>query len=179
MHTLISCQYIGDVLTFDQIYTSLSPSPYSTHGLREHMSHRVESRLEGFHYPLSNFGNSGMARMITDILNSAGTSRYNANIRQKKTVQKYTDEEQKLVPSHYLNIPKYYNHGEVALINENTIKTGVEFPPFLHLQIPKEDNGERFFSQYWEQQNRRNNTVTPHINNDRCQCEKCGNNPEP
>jgi hypothetical protein len=178
-NALISCEYISDVLTIDEMYTTLSPSPNSTHNLREHLSHRVESRLEGFHDPLSNFGNSGMSKNIADILHLSGTSRYNASIREKLMAQKYTEDERKQVPSHYLNVPKYYNHGELDIINKNAEKAGITSPPFLHVRIPNEDNGERFFSQYLFQQKERNERVTPHLNNERCQCVLCASNTVP
>lgn len=178
-NALISCEYISDSLAIDEIYTTLSPTPHSTHNLREHMSHRVESRLEGFHDPLSNFGNSGMSKNLADILHLAGTARYNANIREKIMSQKMSIDERKQVPAHYLNIPKYFNHAELDIINKNASKVGIETPPFVNLRIPKEDNGERFFSQYLFQQKERNDKVTPHINNDRCQCILCANNEVP
>jgi hypothetical protein len=141
------------------------------------MCHRVESRLEGYHAPLSNFGNSGMKRSLADILHSCGTAKYNANIRKKIMVTKLSDDERKKVPAHFLNVPELYNHGELAIVNNNAYLVGVEVPPFKHVRIPNDDNGERFFSQYLYGQTERNITVAPHLNNDRCQCASCGSNP--
>jgi hypothetical protein len=176
-NALISCQYISDVLTIDDVYTSLPPSPHSTHGLNEHMCHRVESRLEGYHAPLSNFGNSGMKRSLADILHMCGTAKYNANIRRKIMATKMSDEERAQVPAHFLNIPIIYHHGNLEIVNKNALSVGVDSPPFRYVRVLKEDNGERFFSEYLQQQTERNIQIAPHLNNDRCQCIMCGCNP--
>jgi hypothetical protein len=34
----------GDVLSLNEMYTTLPPIPNTTHGLQEYVSHRVESR---------------------------------------------------------------------------------------------------------------------------------------
>jgi hypothetical protein len=174
-----SCQYISDVLTVDDMYTTLPPSPYSTHGLNEHMSHRVESRLEGYHNPLSNFGNSGMRRNLADILHSCGTAKYNSNIRRKIIATKMSEVERKKVPAYFLTVPGLYNHGEMAIVNNNALRVGIDEPPFKHVRVPVEDTGERFFSRYLTEQSNRNVNVAPHLNNDRCQCTLCGKNPTP
>ena len=79
---LTTCNYIGDVLPLHEMYSTLPVTPKSTHNLNEYISHRVESRLEGFHDPLSNYANSGMTNALADTLHLAGTARYNNNIRQ-------------------------------------------------------------------------------------------------
>jgi hypothetical protein len=102
-----SCHYIGDVLSIEDMYTALPPSQNSKHGLREFICHRVESKLEKFHGPLSHFGNTGMSASLADTLHIAGTARYNCSMRQKRIVLDYTDEERKMTPSHFLSIPPF------------------------------------------------------------------------
>jgi hypothetical protein len=171
-----SCKYIGDVLPCDRMYTPMSPSPHSTHGLNTFICHRVESRLEGFHEPLSNFANSNMSSNLADILNLIGTTRYNCNVRQKLLLIKLSAEEKKRIPSHCLLVPMHYNHSELLLVNSNAKSLGLE-PPFQNVQILPPDNGERFFSEYLQEQKARNQNITSHVNNDRCQCPSCAGNP--
>jgi hypothetical protein len=137
--------------------------------------HRVESRLEGFHEPLSHFANTNMSSNLADILNLIGTSKYNCNVRQKLSIANMRAEERKEIPSHCLLAPKHYNHCELLIVNNNAKLLGLE-PPFRDVQILPPDNGERFFSAYLLEQKSRNLNVTPHFNNDRCQCESCANN---
>jgi hypothetical protein len=172
-----SCKYIGDVLPCDQMYTPMAPSPHSTHGLNTFICHRVESRLEGFHEPLGNFANSNMSANLADILNLIGTTRYNCNVRQKLSVINLSADERKRIPSHCLLVPEHYNHCELLIVNNNARLLGLE-PAFRNVRILPPDNGERFFSAYLLEQTARNLNITPHFNNDRCQCPSCGGNAE-
>jgi hypothetical protein len=49
--------------------------------------------------------------------------------------------------------------------------------PHPNLHVLPEDNGERFFSAYLHAQIERKTTLTPHADNDCCQCEGCVDNP--
>jgi hypothetical protein len=142
---LKTCLFISDVLDINEMYTMLPPSPHSTHNLNEYVSHRVESRLEGFHDPLSNYGNSSMGSTLADILHHAGTSRYNAMIRHKLLTKQLSPGDRKKVPAHYSSVPAFYNHSELILINSTAEALGAAtpFPDTLPLGP---DNGERFFS---------------------------------
>jgi hypothetical protein len=155
----------------------LPPSPYSTHNLNEYVSHRVESRLEGFHDPLSNYGNCGMAPSLADTLHLAGTSRYNAAIQQKMLGKRLSTEDRKNVPAHFANVPQFYNHSELIIINSNAMELGIGVVPFPNATPLIPDNGERFFFGYHVEQKKRDAMVKPHPNNDRCQCDSCSNNP--
>lgn len=172
------CNYVSDYLPIDQMYTAMPPTPHSTHGLNAFLSHRVESRLEGFHGPLSNFANTNTNARLADILTLTGVAQYNCHIRQKYLSIAMSNDEKKKIPAHLLEIPRYYNHSELEVVNRNAEIVGLP-PPFLDIRILPEDNGERFLSQYLFEQQKRDQTITPHINTDRCQCCCCGNNMEP
>jgi hypothetical protein len=172
------CKYIGDVLPTDQMYTTLPPTPHSTHGLNAFLCHRVESRLEGFHGPLSNFANTNSSANLADILTLIGTTQHNCNIRQKYLLIDMLVAEKKKIPAHLLDVPNHYNHGELLIVNKNAELLGLD-PPFKNVTELLPDNGERFLSQYLLQQKQRNQTITPHITNDRCQCSLCANSPRP
>jgi hypothetical protein len=117
-----------------------------------------------------------MSRVLADILHLAGTARYNTVVRQKAASIAMTPENRKELPAHYLRVPQYFNHSSLGIVNANAVKLGNTIPFEDTRELPP-DNGERFFSQYLEEQQQQNETVTPHINTDRCQCKKCGNNP--
>jgi hypothetical protein len=180
---LTTCNYISDVLPIHQMYTVLPVTSKSTHNLNEYVSHRVESRLEGFHDPLSNYANSGMTSMLADILHLSGTARYNMNVRQKRIVRKEEkeegdkeEEESNVLPYHYMDVPPFLSHIDLEMVNINALKAGITDLPFKKLQALPPDNGERFFSQYFCEQKKRNYEVKPDPYNDRCQCMKCAKN---
>jgi hypothetical protein len=175
---LKKCKYIGDVLSTERMYTTLPATPHSSHGLNAYLCHRVESRLEGFHGPLSNFANSNTSASLADILTLIGTTQHNCNVRQKYLLIEMSDIEKKETPAHLLEVPKHYNHGELLIVNNNAKLLGLN-PPFQNVFELRPDNGERFLSQYLVEQKKRNRTLTSHISNDRCQCLSCANNPVP
>jgi hypothetical protein len=174
---LKSCEYIGDVLPIDDMYTPLPPSSHTKHGLNEWLSRRVESKLEGFHDPLSNYANTGVSSSLADILCSAGTARYNRNIQQKYHVAGMTAEERKELPSHFLKVPQFYNHGDLDMVNKTAAAVGVEDPPFPFVKPLPPDDGQRFFSQYFHQQKKRNLLLHHNSDNERCPCDSCFKNP--
>ena len=53
---------------------------------------------------------------------------------------------------------------------------GWENTPFPYARRLPLDNGERFFSQYITKLFERQQSVTPHFINDRCQCNMCARN---
>ena len=159
------------------MYTALEPSPYSTHKLTEYISHRVESRLENFHEPLANYANTAMSHTLADILNHAGTAKFNTTIRHKLLTRTFSDDKRKSLPAHYLKVPQFYNHSELSVVNANAEKCGAKDPPFANVRPLPEDNGERFFSEYNTEQKDRNQNVTPSNYNARCQCRSCAKNP--
>jgi hypothetical protein len=168
-----SCEFIGDAMGIEDMYTTLPATKNSTHGLREYISHRVESRLEQFHDRLSNYANSGMRAALADTLHLTGTARYNSTIQQKIGQREYglTID----VPSHLSSVPPYFNHGHLSLINAFATELGLSLP-FGNVRELPPDNGERFFSEYLESQNKRNLEVIPHHLNARCQCDQCACN---
>lgn len=176
-----SCAYIGDLLDLEDMYTILPPSPHTKHGLQEFVCHRAESKLESFHGPLSNFGNTGMKWSLADVLHLAGTARYNCVIRQKIAYTFFTDKQKKEIPTCFAQVPPFLNHHALANINKVAIECGVKEVPFKNLTALPNDNGERFFSEYFAQQKERNFAADSSMNvmssNDRCKCSNCAWNP--
>jgi hypothetical protein len=178
---LKNAEYLQDPLPVDNMYRALLPSRFSKHGLTEYISLRVESKLEGFHDPLSHFGNSSMRSSLCDALNLAGTARYNLNIRHKIRISQQPLEVRQNMPSCWEVIPSYYNH--VQLVHLNRMAVDARYPddvvPFPFVEALPPDNGERFFSEYLLQLKEIRQQYRPHRLNDRCQCLSCASNPIP
>ena len=168
---------IQDPLPVHLMYTTLEPSPTSTHKLPEYLSLRGESKLEGFHDPLSNFANGGMRESLCDALNLAGTARYNVNIRHKIYLRSLNTKERGNLTILLEEVPSYYNHTQLKFINELAIKTKWKKLPFDHARPLPEDNGERFFSDYLREHKVRTRKYKASTVNDRCQCPRCAKNP--
>jgi hypothetical protein len=157
------------------MYRVIQPSAKSPHGLCEYISLRCESKLEGFHDPLSNFANTAMRAPLADLLNLVGTSRYNVKIRHK--IQLALELYQKPnVIEYWANSPDYFNHSELQYINDLADAAGYAEKPFKFVRPLPEDNGERFFMTYWIQQIQRNKEYPGCNLNDRCYCPDCGRN---
>jgi hypothetical protein len=81
------------------------------------------------------------------------------------------------ITSYWANHPSYYNHSELAYANELAEAAGYPEVPFPYVRPLPEDNGERFFSEYWAEEIERRSTYEGSALNDRCYCPKCGCNP--
>jgi hypothetical protein len=116
--------------------------------------------------------------ILADILHGAGTSQYNGNIRQKILCKSLSQDDKRQLPSHFLRTPQFYNHGELELVNMNAFKVGVqgEDAPFHYCCPLPPDNNERFFTEYFTQQKKRNLLLDNTSNIGRCPCEYCLNN---
>jgi hypothetical protein len=52
------------------------------------------------------------------------------------------------MPAAWETIVPYFNHSELAWVNEPAHKAGAQYVPFVHVEPLAEDTGERFFSEY-------------------------------
>ena len=75
-----SAQYLQDPKPIQELYIIRPPSQTSKHQLPEYLSKCGESKLESFHNNLAHFTNSGMRALLVDVINLAGTARYNLGI---------------------------------------------------------------------------------------------------
>lgn len=169
--------YIVDPLPLDMMYRKIEPPATSKHGLPEYISLRAESKLEGFHNPLSNFGNTNMRRGLADNLNLEGTSRYNVTIRHRLTESSIPPDKKNDIPGYWRNYPSYFNHCELK--HTNDLAKAAKYPdiPFQYVRSLPDDNGERFFSEYWLEEKERQKKIPRHPLNDRCPCEWCALGP--
>ena len=167
--------YIQDPLPLDQMYATILPNDNSPHQLNEYLSHRGESCLESFHLMLAHFRNCGMRSSLADNLNLTGTARFNLSIRHKRRLIALTPENtaRKKIPSAYESVVCFFNHSELAYVNQIAIQAGAKQSslPFQSLEPLPPDNGERFFSEYldWLKEAKPRNDVLG-----RCLCSHCG-----
>jgi hypothetical protein len=167
------CQYLQDPLPLDQMYDVIRPNPNSPHGLNEYMSRRGESNLESFHLMLAHFGNTGMRESLADNLNLTGTARYNLHVRFKLELTKCDRanvRDRAKIPAGWETVLEYFNHTELAFINQLATKAGLSVVPFPQAEALPPDNGERFFSEYlaWRKQHKPKTDT-----NDLCLCKGC------
>ena len=99
-------EHIHDPLPTKAMYCEILPSKYSKRGLTEYISMRCESKVEGFHDPLSHFGSSCMRATLCDALNLVRTARYNGAIRHKLQLAKLHLIKRPKMPFAWQNCPK-------------------------------------------------------------------------
>ena len=170
-----SCHFLADVLPLEEVYTTIPPTKRMAHGLSTYLSNRGESRLENFHGKQAHFGNCGMRTSLADFLAITGCARHNVRIRFKKEGLESRVQD---LPAWTRAEPLFFNHSDLAVVNELATSLGVE-APFPNARELAEDNGEKFMSEYLIEQRERHKTVLPHRENDRCQCRSCAKNDMP
>ena len=156
------------------MYREVQAGPRSKHGLSEWHSLRMESQLEKGHHLMAHYGNTGMGTQLADCLILRGITESNTKIRFKYF------KKNAVVPSHLEDTPFYWDSSELAYINEK-LKQASLTPVFLGIKELPPDNGEVFLSQYFYQQNRRNQqySMTFDSRNNKCNCPECANIPFP
>jgi hypothetical protein len=88
-------------------------------------------------------------------------------------------EENGFLLSSYQDIPCFYDHSALAVINARARQCGSIADRHTGLKVLPKDNGEEFFSEYLLSQRERNKVSPKHETNSRCQCNKCAANPVP
>jgi hypothetical protein len=88
-------------------------------------------------------------------------------------------EENGFLLSSYQDIPCFYDHSALAVINARARRCGSMHVRHTGLNVLPKDNGEEFFSEYLLAQPEQNKVFPKHETNSRCQCNKCAANPVP
>jgi hypothetical protein len=166
---------IQDPLPIDEMYVAIPTT--AEHGLTEWICKRPESKLENAHDPMAHYGNGGMRNSLADTLNLAGTAGRNLSIRHKL----------RLHSKHCSNLPagwekavSHDNHTRLHHINNMAIKLTLVKLPFDDVEPPlRPDNGEVFFSEYFDQQELRREKYSAIPHSHRCPCTLCFQNPAP
>jgi hypothetical protein len=161
------------------MYKKIEATPFSKHGLCKWIAEKGESSLEKFHHLLAHFANMGMRRILSDSLGLRGTARYNLKLDWKWTAISERPKENGFLLSCFRDIPCFYDHSALAVINARARRCGSMRDRHTGLNVLPKDNGEEFFSEYLLAQRERNKVFGQHATNSRCQCNKCAANPVP
>lgn len=163
-------KYIQDIPDFDP-YHVLPPGPNSAHHCTEKLSRRPESRLEHFHGHVAHYANTGMNRTMADLIELRGTTEWNVRCRHKHLLLDNNGSIDK-TPYYLRNVPRHWNHSNLAFINECARELGMKIP-FKNVMPLKDDNGERFLSDYFVQQDVRNEKFGQDKESHKCRCPQC------
>jgi hypothetical protein len=156
-----------------EMYRKIPAGKRSKHQLAKWLSNRPESGLEKFHELLAHLANRGSGKELADALTLGGTADHNVKARWKEKVNK-----EKLLGKdihgtvEYQDEPEFYDHSYLHLLNCRARSRGLD-PIFEYVVPPGEDNGEVFLSKYYEQQEKRNETVGQDSETKRCNCRNC------
>jgi hypothetical protein len=155
------------------MYREIPAGKRSTHQLPKWLSNRPESGLEKFHELLAHLANTGSGRVLADALTLGGTGNHNVKARWKEEINK-----QKLLgedmhgTQEYMDQPEFYDHSYLDLLNRRGICLGWG-KMFDFIVKPSDDNDEIFVSKYFEQQQKRNETVGQDEKTKLCNCRPC------
>ena len=163
-----NAKHVTDVLPKEELYEVIEPRHGSKSQLRQYIGKRgVESKLESFHLRLQHFGNRGSRRELVDALSLAGIAEWNLRIRHRLHLLKHPEER-----AWSRDTPSHLNHLYLELINDLAKKAGLKVEVYTNVRALPEDNGERFMSQYLEQQKQRGEMFLP-TDIGRCACRMC------
>ena len=166
----------------ENMYNRIPPGPKSTHGLPKWQSTRPESSLEKYHEKLANFGNGGTNKKRTHLLILRGTCAWNCKMRWRYEINRRKIECEKKQQSAILNLPPvqwedtppYLDHSYLDYLNQKAIKLGFK-PSFGFVTTINEHNGEKFLSDYLEDQEKRNSEFGIDKVDKLCRCNDCSN----
>jgi hypothetical protein len=171
-------QYVRDHPDFVP-YREVPAGPRSKHGLSKWKSLRNESHLEGFHKKVAHFGNTGMAKGLSDCLVYRGAAEHNVAVRHDLSqAEGWLLQHTPPAPEHVRQHPPFVDHLLLELLNEQAREAKLD-APFKHVRATPEDNGEVFLSEYFEEQEKRNSKNLTDPNTRRCLCAECWKNPLP
>ena len=165
-----SVPWVTDVLPKEDIYEPIAPGRRSKTDLPEYLGKRgVESKLESFHLRLAHFGNLGTSKELMDSLCLAGMAEWNKRIRHRHRCLRDPTE---ALTSWSKEVPSHLDHSYLALINNLARQAGVADDAHKNVMPLPKDNGERFMSMYWDEQQKRNSNFVPKASG-RCMCHLC------
>jgi hypothetical protein len=167
-----------------EMYRAIPPGLRSTHNLPCYRSINPEPMLESWHGRFAHFGNTGMRAGLADCLHLKGAAEGNVVVRHKLGMlnqdRTYTIAEEFYPPGgHLRDRPVLKDHCLGKYLNDLAGKACCKLP-YRNLRAVKEDNGELFMSEYYNEQMKRNQDPRdrPDPKTKRCCCERCGRNPE-
>jgi hypothetical protein len=165
-----------------EMYRAIPPGLRSTHKLPCYRSINPEPMLESWHGRFAHFGNTGMRAGLADCLHLKGAAEGNVVVRHKLRMlnedSTYTLTDELNPPGGNLrDRPVLKDHCLGKYLNDLAAKAGCKLP-YRNLRPVGVDNGEVFMSEYYEQQQKRNQDARdrPDTKTKRCCCKRCGRN---
>jgi hypothetical protein len=172
-------EYIMDVLSLEEIYQPVEAPTRAKHSLPTYRCARAtESKLESFHADQAMFGNTGMSIGLIDTINHSGLARHNTKIRWRLRIDLLSSAERDEIPFYFRRIVRHYDHSRLQLVNQMARSAGVEDDVHKDIRPLLEDNGERFYGDYYLELLERVKTI-PATPDDRCQCGACSGSTMP
>jgi hypothetical protein len=166
-----------------EMYRTIPPGPKSTHNLPCYRSINPEPMLESWHGRLAHYGNTGMRAGLADCLHLRGAAEANVTVRHKLCMMNedstYTLTDKLDPPGHLRDRPVLKDHCLGRYLNDLATDAGCKLP-YRNIRQINEDNGEVFLSEYYEEQQKRNEDARdrPDPKTKRCCCKSCGRNPD-
>jgi hypothetical protein len=155
-------EFIMDVLTLEEIYQPVEAPTRAKHSLSSYRCSRAtESLLESFHADQANFGNTCMAIRLIDTINHAGLARHNTKKRWRLWIDLLSSAERDVIPFYFRRIVRHYDHSRLHLINQMARAAGIGHDVHKDVRPLPEDNGERFYGDYYLELMEREKTVVP------------------
>jgi hypothetical protein len=149
----INAEGVIDTLRRDELYQGVQPTLNLKTKLTEWIGSRgVESKLEQSHQAIDHFANTGMGKELADALTLAGIALYNLHIRRRLQMSCMPAFERVKVPTGYQDVPAHTDHSRLNYINHLARTAGIESDVHTGVTKLQADNGEKFLSEYLEQQ---------------------------
>ena len=172
-------QHVADTMPVDALYRTVTrgPNARAKHNLLKKKSLRCESLLESYHNQLAHFANGNSRKELADYLCLLGTCRHNVRMRHLFWWNDLSMENRAGYIEYFAKEPQYYNESDLCYINQLAVEAGSTIIPFPHARKLQSDNGERFFSEYFEQNKDHMKFGVDPITR-RCLCTSCSGNTE-
>jgi hypothetical protein len=123
---------------------------------------------------MKKFGNNGMNEEYADAINHAGLAGHNLKMQHRYAIDQMSAEERLAIPYEFRFVPTFWNHSLLSIINVMANACGIEEDVHDNVRLLPEDNNERFFMEYFHQQENRNcNLIETKDKIGLCQCQDC------
>jgi hypothetical protein len=119
------------------------------------------------------FGNTGMAIGLIDTINHAGLARHNTKIRWRLSMDLLSSAKRDAVPFYFRRLVRHYDHSRLQLVNQMARSAGISRDVHQDVRPLPEDNGERFYGDYYLELLEREKTVPVTQDIGRCRCRDC------
>ena len=138
-----------------------------------------EAHVESAQGQHQHYGNSGMNSERADEFILHGHARANAKKRARLLWNTNGGEWRDKMPSWMRGLPLFYDHLRLKKINDEAATVIHGWVPFSDVFNVKEDNGERFLSEYYREQQQRDQQRNSNDKIERCPCLACASSLDP